>query len=83
MAKINLLKKSTAFDKDAGSYRMTLEVLSTENITKNVFVKQRLKNFVKNNFYDVFAAVSTPAQLEDLDEDTPSDSSSYYRTSSR
>lgn len=82
MAQIKLLRKSTAYENKAGSYRMTLEVFATEDITKNVFIKQRLRNFVKNNFDDVFVAIATPAQLEDFDESSPAEGSSYYRTSS-
>lgn len=81
MAKINLLRKSTSFDPKEASYRISLEVYSTENISKNVFIKQRLKNFVKNNFDDVFVAIATPAQLEDFDVDSPAADTSFYRTS--
>jgi len=59
---------------------MTLEVLSTENMPKNVFVKQRIRDLVNNNFDDVFAAVCTPAQLEDFDDDAPKQGASYFRT---
>lgn len=79
MTKINLLRKSTTFDPSAGSYRMVLEVLSTENIPRHVFINQRLRNFVKNNFEDVFAAISTPAQLEDFDIDSPAAGTSFFR----
>lgn len=60
---------------------MTLEVTESEGITKAIFVKQRLRNFVDNTFDDVFAAVCTPAQLEDLQEGSPADGSSYFRAS--
>jgi hypothetical protein len=82
MFKINLLKKATSYDTAAGSHRITLEVISTENIPRHVFIKQRIRNFIINNFDDVFAAVATPAQLEDFDEDAPKDGSSYFRSAS-
>lgn len=79
MTRINLLRKATTYDKGLSSYRLNLEVLSTENIPRAVFLKQRIRNFIKNNFDDVFAAVTTPAQIEDFDEDSPGTDSSYFR----
>ena len=81
MAKINLLRTSNSYDKNMGSYRMQLEVISTEDITKHIFVKQRVRNFFKSNFDDLFAAVATPAQLEDFNIDAPNENSSYFRDS--
>lgn len=81
MTKVNLIKRATTYDKNAGSYKMVLEVLSAENISKNIFVKQRLRNFVENNFDDVFVAVCTPAQVEDFDQNAPSADTSYFRVS--
>ena len=80
MARINLVRKSSSFDPKEGSYSITLEVMSTENINKNVFIKQRLRDFVANNFDDVFVAVATPAYMEDLDIGAPSADTSYFRT---
>lgn len=81
MARINLIRKSNVYDSQAGSYKMQLEVISTENIAKDVFIKQRLRNFVKNNFEDVFSAVSTPAQIEEFDVNSPRAGDSFFRTS--
>ena len=52
MARINLIRKSNTYDSQAGSYKMLLEIVSTENVAKDLFIKQRLRNFVKNNFED-------------------------------
>ena len=81
MARINLVRRNTSYDRSVLSYRTTLEVLSTENINKHVFVKQRIRNFIKNTFDDIFVAVATPVQMEDLDIDSPEDGTSFYRTS--
>lgn len=81
MAQLKLLKKSTNFDQSSGSYRMTLEILSSEVINKNVFVLQRIRDLIKNNFEDVFVAVCTPAQLEDFDVSSPSEDTTYFRAS--
>lgn len=80
MANISILRKSVAFDEQLGSYRMTIEVTVADGITSKIFVNQRLRNFVKNNFEDVFVAVATPAQIEDFAEDAPLEGSSYFRT---
>lgn len=80
MAKLNVLRKSTVEDKLNKAFRTTLEILSSEDITKYVFVNQRIRDYIKNNFEDVFAAVSSPTQLEDLDIGSPSAETSYYRT---
>lgn len=82
MAKINLLRKSTSFDKTNQSYRLTLEITSTESIDKNLFIKQRFRNSIKNNFDDVFVAVATPAQVEELDINSPAPNTSFFRASS-
>lgn len=82
MAKVTLLRRSTNFDANLTSYKMILEILSSENITKSIFVKQRIRNYFKNQFEDVFAAIATPVQLEDLDEGSPKEGDSYFRCSS-
>ncbi len=80
MASINISRKSVVFDPDLDSYRMVLEVTSAQNINSKIFVKQRIRNFFKNTSEDVFAAVATPVQLEDFDEDSPKEGDSYFRT---
>ena len=78
MAKIVLQRKSTALNPDNQSYRLVLEAVSSENITRNIFVNQRIRSFINNNSEDVFAAVATPAQLEDFGVDAPREGSSYF-----
>lgn len=80
MAKINLLRKSTVYDINNQSYRLLLEITSTESINKNLFVKQRFRNSIKNTFDDVFVGVVTPALLEDLDIDSPAAGTSLFRS---
>lgn len=80
MARINLIRKSNTYDSQAGSYKMLLEIVSTENVAKDLFIKQRLRNFVKNNFEDVFCAVATPAQVEEFDINSPRAGDSFFRT---
>lgn len=81
MAKINLLRKSTSYDKINQSYRLLLEITSTENIDKNLFIKQRFRNAIKNTFDDVFVAVATPAAIEELDINSPAPETSFFRAS--
>lgn len=78
MAKINLLRKASSFDEKTTSYRLVLEIISTEDISKYVFVKQRIRNHAKNTFEDVFAAIATPNQLEDLEINSPGADSSFF-----
>lgn len=80
MRKINLVRRSIkpTDDKLIG-YTMELEVISAEDIDKNIFVKQRFRKS-DGTFDDRFAAVASPAQLEDLDINSPRDGSSYFRT---
>ena len=80
MANITLSRSSSSFDSDQSSYRITLEVTQAENITPKIFVKQRLRNLSNQTFDDVFAAVCTPAQLEDFAVDAPNEGSSFYRS---
>lgn len=81
MAKLTLLRTSTKYDSSIQSYRMILEITAAEEIDKNVFVAQRIRDYVKNNFEDVFAAVATPAQIEDFDRNSPAEGTSFFRTS--
>lgn len=81
MASLTLLRRSTEYNDTLQSYRMVLEITKAESISKYVFVNQRIKNFQANTFEDVFAAVATPAQLEDFDVNSPSAGTSFFRTS--
>jgi hypothetical protein len=77
---IQISKKSAVFVPDIGSYRLVIETVNPQNISGKVFINQRVRNFAKDKFEDTFVAVCTPTQLEDLQEDSPDESTSYYRT---
>ncbi len=82
MVKITLNRTTTQWRPELTSYSMKVEVASTENIVPEVFVMQRLRSFVSDQSDDTFAAVATPAQLEDLPANAPTGDSSYFRVSS-
>lgn len=75
MKKINLLKR--AVKQSGPTYILDIEIISSEGIIHDVFVKQRLRN-TNNGFDDVFAAVATVAQLESLDIGSPAAGQSYF-----
>ena len=60
------------------AYGMTLTVTSADDMPTEVFVKQRLS---ADGTQDQFAAIASPAQLEDLLANEPSGDTSYYRSS--
>ncbi len=79
MKKINLFRKALKLDKSGPTYVLGLEIISSEGISKEIFVKQRQRdNKQANN--DVFVAVAANYQLEDLDVDSPKAGTSYFRT---
>ncbi len=80
MATINIRRKSSSFISNDGGYSIVLEVLSTEAINRNVFIKERLRNFVQNNFQDVFVGIATTAYMEELDIGSPATGESFYRS---
>jgi len=82
MVKLTLNRRTTQWKPDITSYSMILDILAAENAPKEVFIMKRTKNFVSDQFDDVFAAVATPVQLEDLPIGAPDANSSYYRVSS-
>jgi len=57
---------------------MDLQIISTDSITKFLFVKQRIKT-TTNKFDDVFAAVASPANIEDFGELAPNEGSTFFR----
>lgn len=58
---------------------MILEVTAANGIAKEVFVKQRLRDPLTSTFQDVFAAVASPAQMEDLDINEPTPDTTFFR----
>jgi hypothetical protein len=81
MAKsIQISRQSTVEVPDISSYRLVVEAVNAVDMPNKIFVMQRIRNFAKGTFDQVFAAVCTPTQLEDFEEDTPGEGTSYYRT---
>ena len=77
---IQLIKRSTIYVPGIQSYKLCVETANAQDMPSKIFVKQKIRNFAKNTFDEVFVAVCTPVQLEDFDEDSPAEGSSYYRT---
>jgi hypothetical protein len=77
---IQISKQSTIPLPDLQSFKLVVETINPENMSGKIFINQRIRNFAKDRFDDTFVAVCTPAQLEDLDEDSPGEGTSYYRT---
>jgi hypothetical protein len=82
MATLSIQRNAPVYNSTLSSYTMTLSVVSNEDIIPYVFVKQRLSALDKNSFDDVFAAIATPAQLEELGKQAPNEFSSYFLDSS-
>lgn len=82
MPNLTLTKKTPKYDVQLKSYSMTVEVASSEDMEKEVFVKQKLMNFLTDTVDEVFVAVCSPAQLEDLPTLAPVRGSSYFRAHS-
>lgn len=59
---------------------MNISATSSVGVTPNIFIMQRIRDFSANKFEDNFAAVCTPAQLEDIPEINNMTESSFYRT---
>lgn len=79
MKRITLVKRAVAAPTlSVISYGLEIEVISAEDISKEIFVKQRIIK-PDNKFEDVFVAVATPAQMQDLDINSPAADSSYFR----
>ena len=77
---IQILKQSTVEVPEISSYKLVVSTINAQNMSDKIFVNQRIRNFARDRFDDVFVAVCTPTQLEDFEEDSPGEGSSYYRT---
>jgi hypothetical protein len=77
---IQISKKNTIPLPEIHSLKLVLQAINAVNMPSKVFIKQRTRNFAKDQFDDTFVAVCTPAQLEDLAEDAPDKGTSYFRT---
>jgi len=80
MPTFNLAKTTSVWSPDISSYKMTVEVTGAVDAPSEIFVIKRTRDFVKDQFDDVFAAIATPTQLEDFPINAPTENSSYYRT---
>jgi hypothetical protein len=72
-----ILQSATIYNSTLNSYEMSLEVTSSQNISSNIFVKQRLRTS-NNCINDVFAAIASPNQLESLGIGSPTADTSYF-----
>ncbi len=79
MKTITLLRKSLKKNQGLTSYRLDLEITLANGITKDLFVKQRIKKYDGTD-EDTFVAVASPAHIEDIDARSPAKDSSYFRT---
>jgi hypothetical protein len=77
---IHIGRLSPQLDENAQSYKTVLLASAAVGMTAKIFVMQRAHNYAKETVEDTFAAVATPTQLEDFNEDAPADGSSYFRT---
>jgi hypothetical protein len=77
---IQLLRQSTVEVPDISSHKLIVSTTNAQNMSDKIFVNQRIRNFARDRFDEVFVAVCTPTQLEDFEEDSPSEGTSYYRT---
>lgn len=80
MAKsIKLSRQSAVRIPHNGAHKIVVEAVDAVNMPSEIFVKQRLRNFAKDTFEDNFAAICSPAQLEDLPVNSPEGKISYFR----
>jgi hypothetical protein len=77
---IQISKQSTVYAPDLSSYKLIVEAKNAVGMPVKIFVKQRIRNFAKDAIEEPFVAVCTPVMLEDLEEDSPAEGTSYYRT---
>ena len=61
-----------------GAYRTDITITSVEGITEYLFVKQRIIR-ADGSVDDDFAAVASPAQIEDLPQQAPIAPGTYWR----
>lgn len=83
MAKnIKIVRKSTVELPAISSYKLVVQAIEPEEMPSKIFIKQRIRNFAKETTDDIFVGVCTPTQLEDFDEDSPAEGTSFFRTAS-
>jgi len=79
---IQLIKRSSVEVPEIYSIKLAVEAVNAQDMSPKIFIKQRIRNFARDRFDDIFVAVCTPTQLEDFPEDAPREDSSYFRTDS-
>lgn len=77
---IKITRQDTTYTPEIGAYKMIIEAIEPEEMSAKIFIQQRIVNFARGTTDDIFAAVCTPVQLEDLGEDSPLAGTSYFRT---
>jgi hypothetical protein len=77
---VTLVKKATSIQTRTGNILMEIEATESDTMEKEVFVKQRMTK-PDNTFDDVFVAVATPVQMEDIDKLSPTEDTTYFRDS--
>lgn len=61
-----------------GNYRVDLTITSSSNITTFLFVKQRI-SLVDGTYDDTFVTVASPAQIEDIQQQSPAPGEFFFR----
>lgn len=79
LERVDQLPDPTVSDAHAQTFGMTLTVTAAYDMPAEVFVKQRLS---PDGTQDIFAAVASAEQLEDLPVNEPGTDTSYFRVSS-
>ena len=80
MRQVTLNRQSITQQPGLTSYILAISVASTVNVPTEIFVMQRYKKY-DNTISDSFVGVCSPAQLEDLNANSPAEGVSYYRAS--
>lgn len=78
LQRVDHLPDPEVTDTYAQTYGMTLTVTAAYDMPAEVFVKQRIS---PDGTQDIFAAVASAEQLQDLPVNEPGGDTSYFRTS--
>jgi len=78
---IKIHQELSDYTQDSQSQKLRIWTTDAVDVTPAVFILQRVLNKRTNKTDNTFAAIATPAQLEDLQENTPGPGTTYYRAS--
>ena len=78
MKQISILRKSITQDTSGQAYILEMEINAAEEITPDLFLKQRVSNF-DGTTTDNFIGVATPVDIEDYPAKAPGTESSIFR----